>query len=45
MAEKIFEEILKEFTNKNRDEGFNDWMIEKFKVSLFCVRKKKRRAK
>lgn len=40
MAEKIFEEILKEFAKKSRDEGFNDWMIEKFKVSLFRVRKK-----
>lgn len=43
MAEKIFEEILKEFAKKKRDEGFNDWMIEKFKVSsaFFFLRIKK----
>ena len=40
MAEIIFEEILKEFEKKKRDEGFNDWMIEKFKVSLFFAYEK-----
>lgn len=42
MSEKLFEEIIVEFT-KNREDlefkNFEDWMIEKFKVRFLCTRK------